>query len=156
MFFTMALSYDDGVTLDPERKLLQRLRWRPGGDISRKIVGPGVAGTEHPFFVFLIVHEASQMGADPGESDIPLVRPVDDDSGRIVDDDVLRVSDGDLFFTENEPFCYGLAGRGRKKFEKRVKEEGEGRQTQEGERFLQEFASIRHGGCEVDGRRPAD
>jgi hypothetical protein len=114
-----------------------------------------MAGTEQPFFVFLIVHEASQMGADPGKSDIPLVRPVDDDPGSIVEDDVLCISGGDIFLAEDKFFCPSLTGRGRKKFEKRVQEGGEGRQTQKGERFLQECASVRHGGCEVVERPSA-
>lgn len=76
------------------------------------------------------------MGADTGKSNIPLVRPVDDDARSIVEDDVLRVSDGDFFFIENEPFCRGLLGRGREISGKGVKEGGEGRQTQECKCFL--------------------
>jgi len=76
------------------------------------------------------------MGADPGKSDIPLVRPVDDDAGSVVEDDFLRFSEQNFFFSEDEPLCPDLLDGGREIFEQGVEERGKGRQTQECERFL--------------------
>jgi len=95
-----------------------------------------MARAEQSLFVFLKIHEAPQMRADPGKSDIPFIRSVDDDAGNIIKDDILRVSDGDFVFTENEFLCHGLFGRRREIFDQGEKEGGEGRQSQEGKRFL--------------------
>src|SRR5512147_680466 len=72
IFPRMKLSYDDGIAFQLERQLLQRL-WRgPRRDVPRKIVGPAVTRAEHPALVFLIIHQAPQVGTDAGKCDISL------------------------------------------------------------------------------------
>ena len=74
-----------------------------------------MAGTDKSSLVFLVVHEAPQVRADPRKSNVSFVRPVDDDARRIVQYDVLRLADREFFFAENKFFCPGLTCRGYRK-----------------------------------------
>lgn len=98
------LSYDKGITLNLNGKLLQRFRWRPGKDASRQVIGPGMARTEQPFFFLLVVYETPQVSANPGKYDIPLIRPVDDDARGIIENDFFPSACKDIGFAQDERF----------------------------------------------------
>jgi len=106
------LSYDERVSLDPERELLQGLGRRPEDNAAREVVGPAVAGTEQYLFVFLIINKTPEMRADPGKNNKPPVRPINDNTGRIVKNYFLRIAGRNISFAQDQRLRTCFSGGG--------------------------------------------